>query len=248
MGRHVQWRWARRLFGVAVTLAVLPSGRASIADSEPKLYVYLPSTVRPPMLQKLLSEGLPETTVMVFRHLRDFETSIEESPPDFVISARPFVDQHQGWTTVLQGFANHHPDEACVLLSVGEAADPAVVAGIGVGVVDLLGKKAMPNFVARLLGIQSLPKLTRVAQPEDLLPLLELHLAQAVLMPSRGVPALRQRSSLDLRAVELKEARMGLPALAAVTTKAAADDIQRKLMRLPAKTQSMLGVDEWRRP
>jgi hypothetical protein len=62
------------------------------------------------------------------------------------------------------------------------------------------------------------------------------------------VPALRQRSSLDLRAVELKEARMGLPALAAVTTKAAADDIQRKLMRLPAKTQSMLGVDEWRRP
>jgi hypothetical protein len=200
------------------------------------------------MLQKLLNDALPGTTVMVFRHLRDFETSVAERPPDFVISARPFLDQHDGWTPILQGFAGDRADEAYVLVSLSQAADSAVEASTVVGVVDLLGKKAMPALVARFVGASAPPKVTRVAQPEDLLPLLELGLAKAVLMPAREVAALREKSTLDLREVKLKDARMGLPSLAVVSNRATAGDLERKLIGLPAKLQAMLGVDEWRRP
>jgi hypothetical protein len=199
------------------------------------------------MLQKVLNDALPGTTVMVFRHLRDFETNAAENPPDFVISARPFLDHHDGWTTVLQGFAGHRADEAYVLVSLGQAADSALAAPT-VGVVDLLGKKDMPALVARFVGTSAPPKVTRVAQPEDLLPLLELGLVKAVLMPARAVATLREKSALDLREVELKEARMGLPALASLSKRASAGELERKLMSLPAKVQAMLGVDEWRQP
>jgi hypothetical protein len=253
MGRHIGGAWLRCFVGLVFVLAALPGATASsAADSGPRLYVYLPSTVRPPMLQKLLNDALPGTTVMVFRHLRDFETNVAESPPDFVISARPFLDQHDGWTPILQGFAGDRADEAYVLVSLSQTADSAPEASAVVGVVDLLGKKAMPALVARFVGASAPLKVTRVAQPEDLLPLLELGLANAVLMPARAVAALREKSTLNLREVELKDARMGLPSLAVVSKRSPAGDMERKLMSrlmsLSAKLQAMLGVDEWRRP
>jgi hypothetical protein len=67
-------------------------------------------------------------------------------------------------------------------------------------------------------------------------------------MPAREVAALREKSTLDLREVKLKDARMGLPSLAVVSNRATAGDLERKLIGLPAKLQAMLGVDEWRRP
>ena len=253
MPKRIGWAWLRCFVVLVLVLASLPGATASrAADSGPRLYVYLPSTVRPPMLQKVLNDALPGTTVMVFRHLRDFETSALESPPDFVISARPFLDQHDEWTPILQGFAGDRTDETYVLVSLGQAADSPLEASAVVGVVDLLGKKAMPALVARFVGASAPPKVTRVAQPEDLLPLLELGLAKAVLMPARAVAALREKSTLNLRVVELKDARMGLPSLAVVSKRSPAGEMERKLVSglsgLPAKVQAMLGVDAWRRP
>jgi hypothetical protein len=247
--RITKWTWTSAcLAAVALVLVgtgVRPSNAAPPATT---IYVYLPTTVRPPMLQKALSEALPGTTVMVFRHLRDFETSVAERPPDLVITRRPMLDHHAGWTQVMQGLAHHREDETCALVSVGQPTTPADAAIAGIGVVDLLGKKDMPALVATWLGIPTLPKLVRVAQPDDLLPLLELGVAKAVLMPVRGVPALREKSTLDLRVVELKDSRLGLPVLATLSTTPAAAALQRKLADLPPQVQSMLGVDEWRRP
>ena len=232
---------------VAATLDA-GSGTAATPVLAQKIYVYLPSNVRPPMLQRLLAAALPGAEVMVFRHLHDFETSIEETPPDFVISARPFVDRYDRWKRVLQGFAADREEEAYVLVSVGRTADPADITRLEIGVVDLLGKKGMSGLVARLLGTTTLPKLIRVGQPEDLLPLLELEMAGAVLMPARSVPSLREKSALDLRVTELKAALVGLPAVGAVAGAPASTEMVRRLMGLPPAVKAMLGVDDWRRP
>jgi hypothetical protein len=246
-GVRTSRRW--RLLVLASTVAVTPPARLAMsAEPESKVYVYLPSLVRPPMLEKALGEALPEVSVVVFRHLRHFEATIVESPPDFVIGARPLLDQHERWMVIAQGVVGGRPEEPCVLVSVGQAVDAEQAAQAGIGVVDLLGKKAMPVLVASLLGISTPPKLTRVGLPEDLLPLLELNLAKAVLMPAREFPVLREKSALDLRATELKSAWMGLPALAAVPGTQVSADMQRRFMNLPPKVKAMLGVDDWRRP
>jgi|GEM_PF-1654479 hypothetical protein len=232
---------------VAATL-VAGSVRAAAPALGQKIYVYLPSNVRPPMLQRVLAAALPGAEVMVFRHLRDFETSVEEAPPDFIISARPFVDRCDRWKPVLQGFAAERAEEPYVLVSVGRAVDPADIPDLGIGVVDLLGKKGMPVLVARLLGTTALPKLIRVGQPEDLLPLLELGFAGAVLMPARAVPSLREKSALDLRVTELKAASVGLPAVGVAAGAPVSTEMERRLMGLPPAVKALLGVDDWRRP
>ena len=244
-------RAARTALVLALVLtATLASRSGSTASPAPgrRIYVYLPSNVRPPMLQKVIATALPGAEVMVFRHLRDFETTLAEAPPDFVISARPFVDGCERWRPVLQGFAANQAEEPYVLVSVGKAVGPADIARLEIGVVDLLGKAKMPALVARLLGVEEIPKLLRVQQPEDLLPLLELNLAGAVLMPARGVPALREKSALDLRVTALKAAFVGLPAVGAPATTPASGAMERELMELPANVKALLGVDDWRRP
>jgi hypothetical protein len=223
---------------VAATL-VAGSVRAAAPALGQKIYVYLPSNVRPPMLQRVLAAALPGAEVMVFRHLRDFETSVEEAPPDFIISARPFVDRCDRWKPVLQGFAAERAEEPYVLVSVGRAVDPADIPDLGIGVVDLLGKKGMPVLVARLLGTTA---------PEDLLPLLELGFAGAVLMPARAVPSLREKSALDLRVTELKAASVGLPAVGVAAGAPVSTEMERRLMGLPPAVKALLGVDDWRRP
>jgi hypothetical protein len=231
----------------AATLASQPGSKAGPALGQ-RVYVYLPSNVRPPMMQKALAVALPGVEVTVFRHLRDFETTIEETPPDFVISARPFVDRYERWKPVLQGVAAERAEEPYVLVSVGKAVDPADIPRLEIGVVDLLGKSKMPPLVASLLGTAECPKLIRVEQPEDLLPLLELNLAGAVLVPARGVPSLREKSTLDLRVTALKAAFVGLPAVAAAVATPASAEMERKLMGLPANVRAFLGIDDWRRP
>lgn len=231
----------------AATLAPRPSPKAAPALGQ-RIYVYLPSNVRPPMMQKELAVALPGADVMVFRHLRDFETTIEEAPPEFVISARPFVDRYERWKPVLQGVAAERAEEPYVLVSVGEAVDPADIPRLEIGVVDLLGKSKMPALAASLLGTAESPKLVRVEQPEDLLPLLELNLAGAVLMPARGVPSLREKSTLDLRVTTLKAAFVGLPAVGAAVAAPASAEMERKLMGLSARVKALLGIDDWRRP
>ena len=241
---------ASRLVLALVVAATLDagSGTAAAPAPGPRIHVYLPSNVRPPMLQRVLSEALPGTDVMVFRHLRDFENTIAEDPPDFVISARPFIDRFARWKPVLQGFSADRAEEPYVLVSVGRAINLADISRLGIGVVDLLGKKAMPDLVARMLGTTAVPKLTRVGQPEDLLPLLELDLAGAVLMPARAVPLLREKSALDLRVTELKAATVGLPAVGAAVGAPAVTEMEGRLMGLPPAVKAMLGVDDWRRP
>jgi hypothetical protein len=131
---------------------------------------------------------------------------------------------------------------------VGQPVDLADLPPLGIGVVDLLGKKGMPALVSKLLGTPTIPKLVRVEQPEDLLPLLELRLVGAVVMPARAVSQLREKSALDLHVTALTSAFVGLPAVAAAVGNAASATIERKLAGLPADVKTMLGIDDWRRP
>lgn len=130
---------------------------------------------------------------------------------------------------------------------MGQAIDVERAAESGIGVVDLLGKKAMHGLVARLLGFSMTLRLTRVGLPEDLLPLLELDLAKAILMPARECALLRERSALDLHVVDVKGARVGLPALAKVAGTQVSADTRRRFMNMPPKVKAMLGID-WRLP
>jgi hypothetical protein len=238
----------RRRLAAAAAIALAPVALGTLAFSEGprKLYVYVPSDVRPAVLEKALAAAIPKASIAVFARIRDFETAIAESPPDCVLTSRPLVERRGDFKPVLQGLTDKQPEERYVLVSVGKAADPARVGEIELGVVEILGKRDMADFVAKLVGAPGAVNLKRVAKPEDLLPLLQFQLVGAVLIPLRTLKSLREKSALDLRVTEVKTANVGLPALAASPAGRWAE-IQASVSTLSAEVKAMLGVEEWRR-
>jgi hypothetical protein len=100
-------------------------------------------------------------------------------------------------------------------------------AGTNALVRDLLGKEV---------------KVERVTKVEDLLPLLQLSRADAVLLPTRLFADIKATSSLNLELRELP-ARLGLPAIAGVGP--GASDAVRDTAKLAGKAAQLLGVDSW---
>jgi hypothetical protein len=230
---------------IGLALAAFAFGARASGDGAVKLYVYVPSDVRPAVLQKALAAAMPAAAISVFARIRDFETGVAESPPDCVLTSRPLLERRGDFKPVLQGLAGKQPEERYVLVSVGKATDPARLDDIELGVVEILGKKDMVDFVAKLVGASAAIRLKRVAKPEDLLPLLQFQLAGAVLVPTRTLKSLREKSALDLKVTEIKTANVGLPALAASPAGRFAA-IQAGVLSLNAEVKGMLGVEEWR--
>ena len=61
-----------------------------------------------------------------------------------------------------------------------------------IGVVDILGRKKMPNFVSEIVNTKT--KVKRVAKPEDLLSLLQFKMVDAILLPKAGYDQLKSKT------------------------------------------------------
>jgi hypothetical protein len=109
-----------------------------------------------------------------------------------------------------------------------------------VGAIEMLDRASTNVLVQNLVGKQV--KVERVTKVEDLLPLLQLSRADAVLLPSRLFADIRATSSLNLEQRELPT-RLGLPALASVGPGGAQAVAQAS--KLTGKAAQLLGVDSW---
>ncbi len=117
--------------------------------------------------------------------------------------------------------------------------DPEKVATVGA--LDLLGRDGTTSFVHKLLGAK--PKVERVTKVEDLLPLIQMQRADAILLPSRLYADIRGASRLNLAQRELGS-KVGLPAVA--TVGAAGAQVVAAIAKMSASQSRALGVEEWR--
>ena len=124
---------------------------------------------------------------------------------------------------------------------VGADAAPDAASVKTVGALDQLGREGTNAFVAGLVGGQV--KVERVTKVEDLLPLLQMQRADAVLLPARLFAEIRATSSLNLVQKELG-GNVGLPAIASVGAgggQAVAD-----IGKLTGEAAKALGVESWK--
>jgi hypothetical protein len=201
------------------------------------LLVFVHVLVKQLAFQRALQAALGRVAVTAVGRISDFERKMQEVP-DAVLTL-PIVLRAKGLVPRLQGLRQGAADETYALVGVAAPPDPAAVGAVGA--LDLVGRDGTAVFVTEMLG--RTPKIERVTKVEDLLPLLQMQLVDAVLLPERFLPELRSTSRLDLVTTALPK-RVGLPALVAVG--GGGDDVIAAAAALAPPALKLLGVDAWR--
>jgi hypothetical protein len=202
-----------------------------------KLLVYLHVAIKQRALQNDLQGALPGHDVNAVGRIGDFERLLGEGVD--AVLALPLVLSAYKLSPALQGLRAGASDERFSLVGVGASPEPGRVQSVGA--LNLLGRDGTNNFVKSLVG--GSPKIERVSKVEDLLPLLQMQLVEAILLPTRLFSELRAASKLALAARELAKP-VSLPAVAAVTQ--GGSQLLPAVSRLPANVDRLVGVDSWR--
>jgi hypothetical protein len=206
------------------------------------LFVFVPTDVRAKAMQQDISEVCSDITVTVFGRGKDFREEVAKSPPDAILSLLPVIDRSSPFETIMRGVQNGYTEEEYVLVSVDKALDLGQIQTKKIGVVDLLGRKPMGEFVSQLF--QADIKLKRVTKQEDLLPLLTFGSVDAIFVSERLYRQIKNRSNLNLISTSLN-IKVGLVS-AALASSAAKEKIVSCLKKFDAKINGTLGVDQWR--
>ena len=246
-GATLRFWVARVLVALVILLGDGPGlrpRRGFAEETRPTLYVYLHTDAKSASLESSLKEKLKGLNVTVFGRFRDFEEAMASNRPDALLGARALVGS-QNAPVALQGWRGTRDWEPWSLVSVG-APLSASLSGKAIGVVDLLGRRATQDFVADLLRTPEL-KLKRVTKLEDLLPLLQLAAADAVLIPSAEVKTVTEHSQLSLQVREVPEGKVGLASVSVLNPKVR-DLVVKQIQALDAETNKVLGVERWRAP
>jgi len=215
---------------------------------KPRLYVFLPSPMRPHALQNRLAKAIPEIQITVFGRFREFERQIENATPQAILTLPPVASQFDRFQIGLQGIRSGKGAEPYVLLSVNEPFIPSSDAQAPIGAVDLLGRRNMENFLAYQLSVDKV-RVRTVTKLEDLLSLLQFQDVNAIFVPQSIVKYYRERSRLNLIVNDLSNANIGLPVLAFRRSKSGDHAITIKGFRnLDDNLKKLLGVDLWQRP
>ena len=227
-------------------MTVITPQHEAMASDKPSIYVFLPTSIPPRKLQNYLSEAAPDLKFTVFGRQKDFAKTLKNTPPDAVLAHKPVIERlQQDLEQVLQGTRGGKDSQKYVLVSVDQGLDPANFGALNVGAVDLLGRRQMPKFVANLLGVPKI-KVKRVTKVEDLLPLLQFSMADAVMLPPDRVENFKKKSALNLQITAVDAALVGLPSVAVLPNgkrQAVIDAMQ----KVNAQVMTRMGVDLWKK-
>jgi hypothetical protein len=216
-------------------------GGAEVHASE-SLFVFFPTTVRPHILQKGISESGPGVDVTAFGRFADFEDGVKSKPPDAILSLPEVVGNLEGYKVAVIGKRKGESREPFFLMSVEKAIDPSQIAGSTIGIVDFLGRKGMQKFVAGIFPTP--PALKTVAKVEDLLPLLTFRMAEGILVTQAQVDYFRSVSQLKFVVTPVPSAAAGSICLAVRKGAEAAKAIQ-AIRAMRTDVQKLLGDVKW---
>jgi hypothetical protein len=163
--------------------------------------------------------------------------------PEALMALPPVLQQYEGYQARLQGMRKGQAAESYVLLSLDKSMDPGKLDGVSIGVVGLLERKPMADFVKGL--VKGAPRLDRVTKVEDLLPLLTFRTVSAVLVSEATAEEFRKKSQANLVTTRL-EAKVGLLSLSTRKSGAVEEEILRSVKGLQAAELELLGVDAWK--
>jgi len=215
---------------------------------EPKLYVFLPSPIRPHAMQTRLTQAFPEWDILVFGRFREFELQIETVPPAGILTLPVVAENFPDFKQPIKGMRGQNSSEGYVLLSVNQPIQAFALPDQTIGAVDLLGRRKMELLLAKMLGQEKI-RVRTVTKYEDLLSLLQFQDVDAILVPKEVIGFYTERSRLNLVVNHLPGLNLELPMIALRKDESQlAKERLTSLLTLNADLKKLLGVDLWQRP
>lgn len=219
----------------ALVAGLFATGHAAAAD--PRLLVFVHAAVKQRALEGELKQALPGVSVTAVGRIADFDRALAQGQD--AVLALPVVLSARNLQPKLRGHRKGSASESYALVGADRLPDAATVQTVGA--LDLLGREGTNGFVQTLLG--RAVKVERVTKVEDLLPLLQMGRAEAILLPSRLFGEIRTASRLNLLA---RDVARSVELCAVANTGPLAQAILSAVSRLPKGLSATLGVDEWR--
>lgn len=204
--------------------------------SAPSLAVFVHVDAKLRYFQGLLRDALPGVDVTVYSRFGDAIQAIDGGA--HALLALRSVLEYQGLKPAISGRVAGQTTEPYVLIATGRQVDPKSVRRVGT--VDLLGRKGTQQWVERLLSAN--PEVNRVTKFEDLLPMLQLEMADAVLLPAAVATLFKEKSRLPLQTTNLG-VQVGLPALSVL--KVGGEQIVPALSRVGGTLKQIMRIDGW---
>jgi hypothetical protein len=228
---------------LALSAVTLVTGGTLLAQKRPTLFVFVPSLVRARALVNLLEEALPGVEVVAFGRFADFMSAVETLRPSAALSLADAL-KSVGLVADLRGTGPGGTQEPYVVLTHKGDISLGNLASRRLGVVDVVGRRSLPELVKRLLSLPQVPVVRRVLKVGDLLPLLSVNLADAIVIPERMVKPLLETSRQELRVLRPPHALLGRAALAYPGGQRVSA-IQAGMQRLSRAALDALGIDGW---
>lgn len=205
------------------------------------LYVFVPTEVKTNVVQEKIQAVCPAVNTTVFGRAKDFNSQLKSAPPEAVLTMLPVIERQSGFDTVLNGEKNGNAFENYVLVAIDREVSLEAIGEMKIGVLDLLGRKPMNEFVGQLL--QTKVKLKRVSKIEDLLPLMSFKAADALFVSTSVYESLQKQSQLNLVAKQL-DIQIGLVS-AAVNGTQSSSEITACINQFQPELNKILGVESW---
>jgi hypothetical protein len=209
-----------------------------------RVYVFVTTSVRPHVLQRMLEDEMPNVAVSVFGRVGDFTNALEEAPPDAALAIAPVLFA-LGYQPLLQGSWGGSTVEQYLVLSEAELR-PEALSELTLGCVDVVGRKKLPEFVAAVLGLPRPPEVQRVTKVEDLLKLLQFKRADALLLPERHLAEIREVTKMSVKIMRPLGAKVLRTAIAFPGQQPGGrHPVEAALRGLSKNVLQHLGVDAW---
>lgn len=205
------------------------------------MHVFVPTDMRTKILQEKLEAACPQITITVFGRGQDFLKQVQISSPDAILTLIPVIENSSGYQSIFLGLKNGASTEPYILVSKDKNMEIKNLSDKSIGVVDLLGRKPMTDFVHQLL--QQKVKVKRVTKREDLLPLLTFNAVDAIFVSKSIYASLTEKSQLNLVPTEVN-VKVGLTA-AATNNNADKDKLGECIKNFDAQLNATLGVEKW---
>jgi len=224
---------------ISLFFVLLSAQQAVMAN---RMYVFYPTDIRPKKMEKHISKHCPEIKTIVFGKVKDFEEQTHRAPPDAILSFTPVINKNKHFSNpYIQGIRNELTHEKFVLVSMNKAIEVGNLNSQKIGVLDILGRRPMTDFIRKMLGAKV--KLSRVTKTEDILNLLTFGFVDAIFVSQYRYEKYSRESQLPLVATDLN-IKMDLVALA-VNNEASKNLFFKCVNRLDSDTNALLGVDKW---
>ena len=223
--------------------AALLRARESAGTDRRVVFAFVPALMRARALESILEQCIPGASVTVFGRYADFDAAMTQAAPDAAIGPGDTL-RSAGLRPVLTGMSGGSTYETLLVLSKRKLSRNDF-AGCRFGAVDIVGRTRLPKLVGELLGLRHPPRVQRVVKVTDLLPLLQLDLADAILLPARFLADFLHMTELDFKVLQVESARLERICVA-FPRRGGDAAIEASLNSLSLAAQGALGVEGWR--